>query len=262
MTKIRTTSFIGILLVICASGCSLQGDPAVVQTPKPAIDGISDSNSVSQKEYSGTAEANKNFQSQVVTPEKPKITKFDVINRLLILARKSEPLDLKYSRDEFKHWVDEDGDGCDTRKEVLIEEASVAPRILPDCKLSGGLWFSQYDDVEFGDDSKLDIDHMVPLKEAWVSGAALWSALDRESFANDLDFAGALIAVSASSNRSKGDRDPSKWLPENSQYTCTYLETWLAVKIRWNLSVDQLEATAIAENSKSCDLFEASQSSR
>ncbi len=57
------------------------------------------------------------------------------------------------------------------------------------------------------DDSAIDIDHIVPLSEAWKSGASGWTTAKREQFANDLSIA-QLIAVSASSNRSKGDSDP------------------------------------------------------
>lgn len=67
----------------------------------------------------------------------------------------------------------------------------------------------------------------------------------RQRFANDLDYPGSLIAVSASSNRSKGARDPAEWLPPNGGYRCEYVRTWVEVKLRWNLSVDPAEVSAI-----------------
>jgi len=54
-----------------------------------------------------------------------------------------------------------------------------------------------------------------------------------------------LIAVSASSNRSKGDKDPADWLPELRSYHCDYAKNWVKVKVKWGLSVDQREFTAI-----------------
>ena len=128
-----------------------------------------------------------------------------------------------YQRTKFKLWVDADHDGCDTRKEVLIAEAIVAPRIKAGCTLSGGAWLSLYDRLRFTASSKLDIDHVVPLAEAWDSGAWRWTAARRQAFANDLGKSWVLIAVSAHSNRSKGDRDPAGWMPASASYTCRYL---------------------------------------
>ena len=122
--------------------------------------------------------------------------------------------DSGYDRDLFRHWVDADGDGCDARREVLITEAVTAPSVGSGCSLSGGEWLSRYDGkTTTGNGSAFDVDHMVPLAEAWVSGAHNWTADRREDYANDLGFADSLIAVSASSNRSKGARDPAEWLP-------------------------------------------------
>jgi len=146
-----------------------------------------------------------------------------------------------YSRDYFHHWIDADHDGCDTRKEVLLAEARTSPSRYGSCSLSGGSWWSAYDGVTTTDSSTFDIDHFVPLSEAWGSGAWRWSYSTREAFANDLGFSSSLIAVSASSNRSKSDRDPAEWLPPNTNYWCTYATTWIAVKYRWSLSIDRAE---------------------
>ncbi|HEX7474251.1 MAG TPA: HNH endonuclease family protein, partial [Candidatus Limnocylindrales bacterium] len=96
------------------------------------------------------------------------------------------------------------------------------------------------------DSSKLDIDHVVPLAEAWDSGAYRWDAARRRAFANDLGVSWSLIAVSAASNRSKGDKDPAEWLPPLASYRCQYLAVWVAIKTRWNLAVDAAEKSAIA----------------
>ena len=147
-----------------------------------------------------------------------------------------------YSRSLFKHWIDADGDGCDTREEVLISESSSIAQVdAYGCKVIEGNWLSPYDNVVHINPSELDIDHMIPLKEAWDSGANNWSASQRQLFANDLSDSRTLIAVTASQNRSKSDRDPSNWIPPNTQYTCTYLAQWVAIKFRWNLSMDQSE---------------------
>jgi hypothetical protein len=159
-----------------------------------------------------------------------------------------------YDRDLFKHWVDADRDGCDTRREVLIEESLTPVTVGSGCSISGGSWFSAYDSRNTTDASTFDIDHMVPLKEAWDSGAHAWDSKTRESFANDLGFAQSLIAVSASSNRSKSDRDPADWLPTNREYVCEYIYSWVQVKIRWSLTADSREVSALRSNSEDCSV--------
>jgi len=142
----------------------------------------------------------------------------------------------------FKHWVDADGDSCDTREEVLIAESTSRAQVdAYGCKVIEGDWLSPYDNAAHTNPSELDIDHMIPLKEAWDSGAWAWSAMKRQLFANDLTDARSLIAVTAGQNRSKSDRDPSNWLPPQTQYRCTYLAEWVAIKSHWKLSMDQSE---------------------
>lgn len=154
-----------------------------------------------------------------------------------------------YARSKFRHWITQP-DGCSTREAVLIRDATTVS--ANGCRILTGSWFSPYDATTWTSASRLDIDHMVPLKEAWVSGASAWSADRRKSFANDMGWKGSLIAVSASSNRSKGDKDPARWMPPNTSYWCTYLFDWVDVKYRWSLSVDPTEKQAISKDLASC----------
>ncbi|MFD7731268.1 HNH endonuclease family protein [Kitasatospora phosalacinea] len=157
-----------------------------------------------------------------------------------------------YERTKFRHWIDADKNGCSTRAEVLVAEAASAPFVGAKCSLSGGVWVSPYDDMVLQDAKALDVDHMVPLAEAWDSGASAWSAAERQAYANDLDEPRALVAVSAKSNRSKADKDVAEWLPPAADYRCTYLTDWTAVKTRWGLSVDQVEADALRRLAAAC----------
>lgn len=153
-----------------------------------------------------------------------------------------------YDRDLFRHWSDLDGDGCDTREEVLaIERAAGQVR---GCRVVDGVWVSRYDGRRTTQSRTFDIDHMVALKEAWDSGAWRWDARTREAFANDQGYAGSLIAVTAGSNRSKSDRDPTEWLPE--QDVCWYAKTWVAVKYRWRLAVDAAEKSTLTRILRGC----------
>ncbi|MGQ7754824.1 HNH endonuclease family protein (plasmid) [Streptomyces sp. WC2508] len=157
-----------------------------------------------------------------------------------------------YERDSFRLWVDADKDGCDTRKEVLISEAVKAPEQGARCALSGGEWLSYYDEVTVTAATKLDIDHVVPLAEAWDSGASKWDADRREQYANDLTAARSLVAVTAKTNRSKADRDPSEWLPPAASAQCTYGADWVGTKLRWKLTADDKERAALEKLAKNC----------
>ena len=155
-----------------------------------------------------------------------------------------------YNRSAFKHWIDANKNGCDTRAEVLIAEAVEKPKIGTKCKLTGGKWVSAYDGKTITSASQLDVDHLVPLAEAWRSGAWKWTAGQRQSFANDLENTEALIAVTSSSNRSKGDKDPALWLPAKEQ--CEYVENWVDIKVAYSLSVDEKEFFKLKSLMESC----------
>jgi len=141
-----------------------------------------------------------------------------------------------YVREKFRHWVDADGDCQDTRDEVLAAESRVK---VSGCDIQAGRWRSWYDGVSTTASTGFDIDHMVPLAEAWDSGAKRWNTATRERFANDLRDRRSLVAVTASSNRTKSDRDPAEWMPALHQ--CRYVRHWVAVKLRWKLKVDRAE---------------------
>jgi hypothetical protein len=156
-----------------------------------------------------------------------------------------------YDRELFPHW-DYVGDDCDVRDLVLISEARSGPSTGRSCPVGSGRWFSEFDGVTVRDPGELDVDHMVPLAEAWASGARRWTTAVREAFANDRGYAGSLIAVTASSNRSKGDQDPAEWLPPRTAYRCTYVSEWIAVKWRWRIAVDATEQAALRVQVNAC----------
>lgn len=156
-----------------------------------------------------------------------------------------------YDRDEFSDWITVDG--CTTRQLVLIEEDLTESATAVDCSGAiDGEWSSVYDDVMVTESSGLDIDHFVPLAEAWDSGASQWDAERRETYAVYLDDDRHLIAVTAASNRSKSDKDPAEWLPEDPAAHCEYVATWVAIKIQWELSVDEAEYDALIEVAGGC----------
>ncbi|WP_412079406.1 HNH endonuclease family protein (plasmid) [Streptomyces xanthophaeus] len=184
-------------------------------------------------------------------PAAPQVVPIGVAVSVLQLATEDRT---GYQRTSFRHWNagDVPADGCNTRQEVLLSEAVDYPEIGPGCALSGGMWVSYYDEVSVTDAARLDIDHMVPLAEAWDSGASSWTAQRREAYANDQGQPSSLVAVTARSNRAKADRDPAEWLPPSAEALCRYGAEWTATKLRWGLAVDELERDRLLDIAAGC----------
>ncbi|MGW0213084.1 HNH endonuclease family protein [Micromonospora chokoriensis] len=158
-----------------------------------------------------------------------------------------------YSRDHFPHWRDT-GKNCDVRDSILQRDGKDVK--LSGCNVVGGRWVSVYDGRSAADPADVDIDHMVPLANAWRSGADEWDDQKRGDFANDTTRP-QLIAVSASSNRAKGDQDPSQWKPANREYWCKYAESWVTVKHYWRLTVTSAEKAALTDMLEGCTVGNA-----
>ena len=159
-----------------------------------------------------------------------------------------------YDRATWKHWIDADGDCQNTRAEVLIAE-SLEPVTFTNsknCTVLGGRWYDPYTNTYFTVAGELDVDHFVPLGNAHSSGGADWGADRKRDFANSLNDADHLIAVSASANRSKGSRAPDEWKPPNQGYWCEYANDWIRVKGAWELSATHSEWSALQNMTATC----------
>ncbi|WP_103347983.1 HNH endonuclease family protein [Amycolatopsis sp. CA-128772] len=157
---------------------------------------------------------------------------------LAALTVSAEDTGNHYRRADWPHW-DQVGGGCDARENALRTQGA-GVRVGAGCRITGGTWISPYDGVTVTTPGALDIDHLVPLAEAARSGTRAWSIAQRERYAND---PGVLVAVTAKSNRSKGDQDPARWLPARDR--CGYVARWVAVKHRYGMTVDRAERAAI-----------------
>ncbi|QKV97352.1 HNH endonuclease [Streptomyces sp. NA02950] len=154
-----------------------------------------------------------------------------------------------YSRDLFPHWITISGT-CNTRETVLKRDGT---NVVVDgsCYPTSGSWYSPYDGATWYAASDVDIDHVVPLAEAWRSGASSWTTSKRQSFANDLSYP-QLIAVTDNVNQAKGDQDPSTWQPSRTTYRCTYAKMWVHVKYHWGLKVQSSEKSALQSMINTC----------
>lgn len=154
-----------------------------------------------------------------------------------------------YDRDLFPHWVTISG-ACNTRETVLKRDG-VNVMTNSGCAATSGRWTSPYDGATWAAASDVDIDHMVPLAEAWRSGAYAWTTSRRRSFANDLTNA-QLWAVTDNVNQAKGDKGPAAWKPSVTSFHCTYAKAWIDVKYEWGLAVNSAEKTALSSMLGSC----------
>ncbi|MCX5081449.1 HNH endonuclease family protein [Streptomyces sp. NPDC056121] len=165
------------------------------------------------------------------------------------LTVKAEGSSDGYSRDLFPHWITQSG-ACNTREVVLKRDGTNVTQDSS-CAATSGSWYSEYDGATWSAAADVDIDHVVPLSEAWKSGANAWTTAQRQGFANDLTRP-QLIAVTDNVNQSKGDQDPAKWMPSRAAYKCTYVRMWVQVKHYYNLTVDSAEKSALTSYLSGC----------
>lgn len=163
---------------------------------------------------------------------------------------------IEYRRSDYKHWIDADRDCQSTRNEVLIEE-SIVPvtfKTSSKCKVKSGEWEDPYTGRVFTDPKKMDIDHVIPLKEAHDSGAWAWSSDRKKKFANHLGNKNHLIAVYLSANRRKSAKDPAEWIPKNEEFIKEYARIWIKIKVEWGLTADSRELIVLRRILKGEDI--------
>lgn len=159
-----------------------------------------------------------------------------------------------YTREAFgSAWKDVNGNDCDTRNDILARDLTSLTWGSDRCTiLSGVLDPDPYTAtrIQFTRGASLiDIDHVVALGNAWVTGAFRWAAVKREAIANDpLN----LLAVQASANRQKSDADAATWLPSNKAYRCAYVARQIAVKAKYGLWVTAPEKQAMQRVLSTC----------
>lgn|GEM_PF-2810630 len=161
---------------------------------------------------------------------------------------------------QFGTWiVDSTLGGCyNTRARALIRDSQV-PVSFKDtnkCVVDGGKWLDPYTGQIFTSSQDIQIDHVVPLKHAYLSGAWSWSQKKRCMYTNFLSDSYHLRSVSGHENMKKGDSSPSGYLPPDSKDVCSYVTDWLKIKVAWNLIMAPSEATAIEQvvNSYHCQI--------
>lgn len=160
-----------------------------------------------------------------------------------------------YSREKFRHWSRADEFGwdtpqasCNAREAALIRDGENV-EVGSECKVESGSWLDPYTDQTFTEPSDIDTDHVVPLANAWRSGASSWDDEERERYANDPE---VLLSVEDNANQAKGDKGPEAWKPPNEAVWCDYAVRWVGIKSKYDLSVNPEEKTALTEMLDTC----------
>ena len=158
----------------------------------------------------------------------------DIASQVLVKAS-----DSKYTRTDWKHWIDEDGDCEDTRAEILKERSLTAVKLdKKGCRVISGKWDDYYYSEILSQVSNVDIDHLVPLKHAHDHGGSTWSLEEKRKFANDPE---NLIITNRKYNRQKGSKDITQWMPIDRSYACKYMKQWFKIKMKYSLIVEDKE---------------------
>jgi hypothetical protein len=241
------------------AGYTVRRNGVPVATLGAATTSYADTGLGSGSTYSWTVDAfdtSANYSAQsspaAVTMPAPPPPRMSTRAMLRQLRRASET-PRGYQRSRFRMWTDADLDGCTTRDEVLIHEATRPPTLRAGCGLTGGRWFSRYDGVSPADRRRLAIEQVVPLGEVWRSGARGWTAGTRRQMANDLGYDPTLAVATARVLRSRGNAEPQDWMPERPATRCGYVAQWVAVKWRWRLAVDAAERRFLVRRLTSCE---------
>ena len=156
-------------------------------------------------------------------------------------------------------WLDVDGNGCDTRNDILLRDLDDAV-VDSRCRVLSGTLDDPFSGEQLGFERGettsvlVQIDHVVPLSNAWQTGAQQLDQTTRVLLANDpLN----LIAVQGRLNAQKGDGDAATWLPPNRDYWCEYVARQIGVKIHYGLWVTQPEFDRISDILDDCPNYPA-----
>jgi hypothetical protein len=145
-------------------------------------------------------------------------------------------------------WQDPDGNGCNARQDALRAQSLVAIT-AGRCSTAGGRWSLVYVDGETTDPADVDADHVVPLANAWRSGARSWPTDQLVHYAAD---PAVLWIVDDGANQAKGDRGPEAWRPTVRGVWCTYARRWVAIKVSYHLTATTAERDALGQMLEEC----------
>ena len=172
-------------------------------------------------------------------------------------------LPLKIARPNFTHpysrvadfgtW--EDLQGCKNTRAIVLIRRSLAPVTYTrpsDCTVATGKWIDPWSGIVTTKASAFQIDHTVPLANAWYAGAWSWTKAQRLAYANDITDLDHLVPITAHENDVKDANGPDKWKPPSKGAWCTYALVWDHIKAKWKLTATTTEWAAVVAMAKTC----------
>lgn len=247
---------LGVIAIVAAtSGGASSGDDTVVAGlgPHAGSDTRTTSSPTATPDSAATSSPAVTTEGPVTTA--PADSPRAGPNGLIPLPIVDDPEVPAYDRDaDFGGWADTDHDCQNTRAELLISTSSAPVTFTNgrDCTVATGSWRDPWSGQVSVVARAFDIDHTVPLANAWRSGAWAWSRDRRVAYANDLGDVAHLVAISAHDNRAKGDDGPEAWKPPNPTTWCAYARLWDGIKARWGLSATGAEWNALVQMTATC----------
>jgi len=256
----RGHGVLGAVLMLSVTGCGAPSvaappaDPITIGSEAPIAPPIIIWSEAPTKEPNPRGSAGiERITSPVATPksEGRRAGSGTVLAQLATIPVKGRAPKTGYDRDLFgSGWKDPDRNGCDARNDILARDltATTAKPGTQSCVILSGVLKDPFTGTTInfvrgqGTSTKVQIDHVVALSDAWQKGAQLMGADERVEFANDpLN----LLAVDGPTNVSKGDGDAATWLPPNLSFRCDYVARQTAVKAKYGLWLSQAEHDSI-----------------
>lgn len=261
VAQIFSRLVVPLAVLMATAGCGVQDTAG--QQPSNTVSAASRSpaSSATATKSPGTTSAtpssNHRSPPPSPSPEKPRSaaagTALAALTGLTVKGR--API-TGYDRDRFgSAWLDADHNGCDTRDDILARDLNhlTYERGTHHCVVATGDLADPYTattiDFVKGDGTLVDIDHVVALGNAWVTGAFGWDIHKRAALSND---SMNLLSVDASANRQKGDGDAATWLPANKRFRCSYVARQIGVKAKYDLWVKPPEKHAMSQVLAGC----------
>ena len=166
--------------------------------------------------------------------------------------RKSDDDIPEYNRSSLPtNWRDLDGNGCNTRYDILVSNFRKYARYNNEtCDIKSGTIFDYYNgkllkyDTEIDSGGGIQIDHIVSIGNAWVSGGYKWAENEWITYINDES---VLIPTASSTNRDKSDKDITEWQPANTDFLCAYVAKQTEIKKKYSLTITPQEKTKFQE---------------